>query len=104
MTLLRRSPALLERAHSLTELGRRYAEPADGRRLAMLLGEALDLAAGCGARALTARAREELKVDRGPTAPGVAHRGRGVDPERAADRATGSGGTLQPPDRPRNFM
>jgi DNA-binding CsgD family transcriptional regulator len=61
VTVLRRSPARLERAHSLTELGaalRRAGRRAGARDV---LGEALDLAAGCGARALTARAREELK-------------------------------------------
>jgi DNA-binding CsgD family transcriptional regulator len=62
VTALRRSPALLERARSLTELG--AALRRGGRRAAArdLLGEALDLAAGCGARALTTRARDELKA------------------------------------------
>ena len=59
---LRRSPALLELAHSLTELGaalRRAGERnAGGERLA----EALELAARCGARRLAARAREELRA------------------------------------------
>jgi DNA-binding CsgD family transcriptional regulator len=59
---LRRSPALLERAHSLTELGgalRRAGARAAARDP---LGEALDLAARCGARPLAARAREELNA------------------------------------------
>jgi DNA-binding CsgD family transcriptional regulator len=62
VTVLHGSPALLERAHSLTELG--AARRRAGRRTAArdVLSEALDLAAGCGARALTARAREELKA------------------------------------------
>ena len=58
--VLRSSPALLERAHSLAELG--GALRRDGQRAAARepLAEALDLAARCGARPLTARAREEL--------------------------------------------
>ena len=57
---LRRSPALLERAHSLAELGAALRRA--GRRAAARepLIEALDLAARCGARPLAARAREEL--------------------------------------------
>ena len=59
---LRDSPAVLERAHSLTELG--AALRRSGRRTAARepLAEALDLAARCGARPLAARAREELKA------------------------------------------
>jgi DNA-binding CsgD family transcriptional regulator len=59
---LRRSPALLERARSLTELG--AALRRNGQRTAARepLTEALDLAARCGARPLAARAREELKT------------------------------------------
>jgi DNA-binding CsgD family transcriptional regulator len=59
---LRDSPALLELAHSLAELGaalRRAGQPAAAREA---LAEALDLAARCGARRLAARAREELKA------------------------------------------
>jgi DNA-binding NarL/FixJ family response regulator len=58
---LRSSPALLERARSLTELGaalRRAGQPSAARELA----EALDLAAHCGARPLAVRAREELEA------------------------------------------
>ena len=56
------SPAVLERAHSLAELG--AALRRDGRRSAARepLAEALDLAARCGARLLAARVREELKA------------------------------------------
>ena len=56
------SPALLERAHSLAELG--AALRRDGKRAAAQepLAAALDLAARCGARPLAARAREELKA------------------------------------------
>jgi hypothetical protein len=59
---LRSSPALLERAHSLAELG--AALQRDGRRSLARepLAEALDLAARCGARPLAARVREELKA------------------------------------------
>jgi DNA-binding NarL/FixJ family response regulator len=57
---LRDSPAPLELAHSLTELGaalRRANQRAAAREP---LAEALELAAGCGARPLAARARQEL--------------------------------------------
>jgi DNA-binding NarL/FixJ family response regulator len=57
---LSESPALLERARSLGELG--AALRRSGRRAAAResLEEALDLAARCGARPLVARVREEL--------------------------------------------
>ena len=59
---LRKSPAALERAHSLAELGaalRRHGCRSAAREP---LAEALDLAARCGARPLAARVREELKA------------------------------------------
>ena len=58
--ILRESPARLERAKSLTELGAALRRA--GQRVAAraLLAEALDLAAGCGARPLARRARAEL--------------------------------------------
>jgi DNA-binding CsgD family transcriptional regulator len=59
---LRASPARLEQAHSLAELGaalRRAGHRAAAREP---LTEALDLAARCGARASAARLREELKA------------------------------------------
>ncbi|MGN6170613.1 MAG: LuxR C-terminal-related transcriptional regulator, partial [Solirubrobacteraceae bacterium] len=62
VTSLRGSPALLELAHSLTELGaalRRARERAAAREP---LAEALELAVRCGARRLAGRAREELKA------------------------------------------
>ncbi|HKN31269.1 MAG TPA: LuxR C-terminal-related transcriptional regulator [Roseiarcus sp.] len=62
VAVLRNSPAQLERAHSLAELGaalRRAGHRAAAREP---LAEALDLAARCGARPLAARAREELKA------------------------------------------
>jgi DNA-binding CsgD family transcriptional regulator len=60
--VLRASPAALERAHSLAEMGaalRRAGHRAAAREQ---LAEALDLAARCGARPLADRAREELKA------------------------------------------
>jgi DNA-binding CsgD family transcriptional regulator len=59
---LRDSPAVLELAHSLTELG--AALRRDGQRAAAreLLAEALEIAVRCGARRLAARARQELKA------------------------------------------
>jgi DNA-binding CsgD family transcriptional regulator len=56
------SPALLERAHSLAELG--AALRRDGQRTVARdpLAQALELAARCGARPLAARAREELRA------------------------------------------
>ncbi|HET7421498.1 MAG TPA: AAA family ATPase [Candidatus Dormibacteraeota bacterium] len=62
VNVLKTSPALLERAHSLAELGaalRRAGRRAEAREP---LAEALDLAARCGARPLAARAREELSA------------------------------------------
>jgi DNA-binding CsgD family transcriptional regulator len=56
------SPALLERAHSLAELG--AALRRSGQRAAARdpLARALELAARCGARPLAARARDELRA------------------------------------------
>ena len=56
------SPALLERARSLAQLG--AALRRDGQRAAARdpLAQALDLAARCGARPLAARARDELRA------------------------------------------
>lgn len=62
VVVLHGSPAQLERGHSLCELGaalRRSGHRAAAREP---LSEALDVAARCGARALAARAREELKA------------------------------------------
>jgi DNA-binding CsgD family transcriptional regulator/Flp pilus assembly protein TadD len=59
-TTLETSPSRLEHARALTDLGaalRRASRRNDARPL---LAQALDLAAGCGAHALAARAREEL--------------------------------------------
>jgi DNA-binding CsgD family transcriptional regulator len=60
VAVLRASPAVLERAKSLTDLGaalRRAGRRNDARAP---LSEALDLAARCGARPLAQRARDEL--------------------------------------------
>src|SRR5262249_59845324 len=56
------SPALLERARSLAELG--AALRRDGQRAAARepLARALELAAGCGAAPLAARAHDELRA------------------------------------------
>src|SRR6516225_12042137 len=56
------SPALLERARSLAELG--AALRRDGQRAAARdpLARALELAAGCGAGPLVARVRDELRA------------------------------------------
>ena len=62
VTTLQTSPAMLERAKSLAELGaalRRAGQRAAARDP---LAEALDLAARCGARPLAVRTREELKA------------------------------------------
>jgi DNA-binding CsgD family transcriptional regulator len=62
VNVLADSPAQLERAKSLVELG--AALRRSGKRGASRdpLAEALDLAARCGARPLASRAREELKA------------------------------------------
>jgi DNA-binding CsgD family transcriptional regulator len=59
---LRDSPALLERAKSMTELG--AAMRRAGHRIAArpLLAEGLDLAAGCRARPIAEHARAELRA------------------------------------------
>jgi DNA-binding CsgD family transcriptional regulator len=62
VAVFQRSPALLERAHSLTELGAALRRNGQRRAAREPLAEALDLAARCGARPLAVRAREELKT------------------------------------------
>jgi DNA-binding CsgD family transcriptional regulator len=57
---LRGSPALVERARSLTELGDALRNAGQSSAAREPLAEALDLAARCGARPLAARAREQL--------------------------------------------
>ncbi|HZB97028.1 MAG TPA: AAA family ATPase [Candidatus Sulfotelmatobacter sp.] len=60
VAVLRTSPALLEQAHSLVELGAALRRTGRLSAAREPLTEALDLAARCGARPLVARAREEL--------------------------------------------
>jgi DNA-binding NarL/FixJ family response regulator len=60
--VLRQSPAVLERAKSLTELGAALRRSGQRAAARPLLAEALDLAADCGARPLAGRARAELAV------------------------------------------
>lgn len=62
VAVLQHSPALLERAHSLTELGAALRRNGQRKAAREPLAEALDLAARCGARPLAVRAREELKA------------------------------------------
>jgi DNA-binding CsgD family transcriptional regulator len=59
---LRNSPAVLERAHSLAELGAAMRRSGRVSAAREPLAEALDLAARCGARPLAVRVREELKA------------------------------------------
>ena len=59
---LQNSPAVLERAHSLAELGAAMRRSGRVSAAREPLAEALDLAARCGARPLAARVRDELKA------------------------------------------
>jgi DNA-binding NarL/FixJ family response regulator len=59
---LRDSPAVLERAYSLAELGAALRRSGCRSAAREALAEALDLAARCGARPLATRVREELKA------------------------------------------
>ena len=59
---LRDSPALLELAHSLTELGAALRRAGQRTAAGEPLAEALELAVRCGARRLAGRAREELRA------------------------------------------
>jgi Flp pilus assembly protein TadD len=94
------SPARLEHARALTDLGaalRRRGRRASARAP---LREALDLAQRCGALALARRAHEELVADRSATAaPRAQRRGRAH-----AERAPGGGvrgrRAHEPRDRP----
>jgi DNA-binding CsgD family transcriptional regulator len=56
------SPAVLECAHSLTELGAALRRSGERTAARDPLARALELAARCGARPLAARARDELKA------------------------------------------
>jgi DNA-binding CsgD family transcriptional regulator len=59
-TALEASPSRLEHARALTDLGAALRRASRRTEARLLLARALDLAAGCGARALATRAREEL--------------------------------------------
>ncbi len=59
---LRNSPAILEQAKSLAELGAAWRRAGQRTPAREALAEALDLAARCGARPLAARIREELNA------------------------------------------
>ena len=56
------SPALLERAHSLAELGAALRRSGERTAARDPLARALDLAARCGARPLAARVRDEIRA------------------------------------------
>jgi DNA-binding CsgD family transcriptional regulator len=60
VTVLRESPAALERAHALAALGGMLRRAGHRRDAREPLAEALEIAARCGARPLAARARVEL--------------------------------------------
>jgi DNA-binding CsgD family transcriptional regulator/tetratricopeptide (TPR) repeat protein len=60
VTALEVCPSRLEQAHALTDLGAALRRASRRNEAIDLLRRALDLAAGCGARALAARARGEL--------------------------------------------
>lgn len=62
VTVLQSSPAVLERAKSMAELGAALRRSGQRNAAREPLAEALDLAARCGARPLATRAREELKA------------------------------------------
>jgi DNA-binding CsgD family transcriptional regulator len=62
VTTLERSPALLERAHSLAEFGAALRRSGERTVARDPLARALELAPRCGARPLAARARDELKA------------------------------------------
>ena len=59
-TVLEASPSRLEHARALTDLGAALRRASRRSEARPLLARALDIAADCGARALAARAREEL--------------------------------------------
>ena len=100
VAVLRNSPALLERAHSLAELGRRCAAPAGvPLRVRRSLRRSTSLAAAAPDRG-GPRARGAQGHGR-PSAPRVAQRRGSLDPQRAARRAAGGRRPIQPRDRPR---
>lgn len=62
VTALEACPSRLEQAHALTDLGAALRRASRRSAAQDLLRRALDLAAGCGARAAAARARDELVI------------------------------------------
>jgi DNA-binding CsgD family transcriptional regulator len=60
VTALEACPSRLEQARALTDLGAALRRASRRNEARAPLAQALELAAGCGARALAARAREEL--------------------------------------------
>jgi DNA-binding CsgD family transcriptional regulator len=62
VSILRSSPAHLEQARSLVEVGAALRRAGQRQAAREPLAEGMDLAARCGARPLVARAREELKA------------------------------------------
>jgi DNA-binding NarL/FixJ family response regulator len=59
---LERSPARLEHARALADLGSAIRRSGKRREAQQLLRQALDLASSCGGRVVAQRAREELKI------------------------------------------
>jgi len=82
-TTLAASPSRLEHARALTDLGAALRRSSQRREARPLLAHALDMAAGCGALALAARARDEL-VTAG--ARPRRERLRGIDALTASER------------------
>jgi len=82
-TTLAASPSRLEHARALTDLGSALRRSSQRREARPLLAHALDMAAGCGAFALAARARDEL-VTAG--ARPRRERLRGIDALTASER------------------
>jgi DNA-binding CsgD family transcriptional regulator len=62
VAVLAESPARLEHAHALVDLGRALRQIGDRRSACERLREGLDIAHHCGATAVVRRAREELAV------------------------------------------
>ena len=99
VAVLEPSPARLEHAYALADLGaalRRANHRAEAREH---LRHALELAQRSGATLLAEAGARGADRDRRPPAPGRPERRRGADAERAPDRRDGGGGTLEPRDR-----
>ena len=94
--VLKRSPAALEHARALTDLGAALRRANRRSEARTVLEEALDLAERGGARALAERARTELRAaggrSSGPETSGVS----AADGFRAPRRRTGGRGAQQP--------